>query len=95
MGLARNQYRVLDYLAGQHDPLAGIDVADGIEAMGRSSVYAALAALQRDAMVEAEWDHTDSHPRRMVRINPAGRAALQVEAALLTPGTRAYVEGSA
>lgn len=44
MGLAKNQYRILDFLAGQPNSVAGIDVADGIEQMGRSSVYAALGA---------------------------------------------------
>ncbi len=95
MGLAKNQYRILDFLATQPDSVAGIDVADGIEQMGRSSVYAALAALQRNGMVEAEWDHSGSHPKRMVQISAAGRSALTVEIELMTPGTRAYVEGSA
>ena len=95
MGLAKNQYLVLDFLASQPGELAGIDVADQIGRMGRSSVYAALAALQRDSFVEARWDHSASHPRRMVQISPAGRAELTSERAVLNPGTRAFVEGSA
>jgi len=76
MALARNQQRVLSYLTTIESEAAGIDVADGIDELGRSSVYAALAALQRDGMIEARWDHSASHPRRMVRISGAGREAL-------------------
>ncbi len=95
MGLAKNQYLVLDFLAGQPAELAGIEVADQIGRMGRSSVYAALAALQRDGLVEARWDHSASHPRRMVTISAAGRTALAGEREVLAPSTQAYVEGSA
>ncbi len=79
MGLARNQYIVLNYLADLPAEVAGLDVADGIEGSGRSSVYAALAALQRDGFVDAHWDHGGSHPRRLVQINGAGRDALRAE----------------
>ncbi len=79
MTLARNQQRVLSYLTTMERETAGIDVADGIDELGRSSVYAALAALQRDGMIEARWDHSGSHPRRMVRISGAGREALVEE----------------
>ena len=73
MARARNQYIVLNYLAGEAQPVPGIDVADGIAGTGRSSVYAALAALQRDGLIDAEWDHSTSHPRRLVQINGSGR----------------------
>lgn len=79
MALARNQYRVLQYLAGQPGEIAGIEIADGLDALGRSSVYAALAALQRDGLVGARWDHSASHPRRLVRLNGAGERALVAE----------------
>lgn len=95
MGLAKNQYLVLDFLAGRPGELAGIDVADQIGKMGRSSVYAALAALQRDGFVDARWDHSASHPRHMIQISPAGRAELTRERTLLSPSPRAFVEGSA
>lgn len=95
MGLAKNQYRVLTFLAGEAEELAGVEVADRIERMGRSSVYAALAALQRDGFVEARWDHSESHPRRLVKISAAGRSALTEEQRLLAPNPRAYVEGQA
>jgi DNA-binding PadR family transcriptional regulator len=79
MALARNQQRVLSYLTTIESETAGIDVADGIDELGRSSVYAALAALQRDGMIAARWDHSASHPRRMVKISGAGRQALVEE----------------
>jgi DNA-binding PadR family transcriptional regulator len=79
MALARNQYIVLDHLAGQSDEVPGIDIADAIDGVGRSSVYAALAALHRDGFVDARWDHGASHPRRLMRINGAGREALLAE----------------
>ena len=53
-----------------------------IASAGRSSVYAALAALQRDAFIDARWDHSGSHPRRLVQINGDGSDALQAEQAL-------------
>ena len=76
MALARNQQRVLSYLTTIEGEAAGIELADGIDELGRSSVYAALAALQRDGLIEARWDHSESHPRRLVRISGAGREAL-------------------
>ena len=89
MALARNQFLVLDYLAAQPGELAGIDVADAVAPLGRSSVYAALAALQRDGLVDARWDHSASHPRRLVRINGAGREALAAERALRSAPSQA------
>ena len=82
MALARNQYIVLNYLADLPAEVAGIEIADGIEGSGRSSVYAALAALQRDGLLDARWDHGGSHPRRLVQINGAGRTALRAEQAI-------------
>ena len=79
MSLARNQFLTLNFIAALPREAPGIDIADGIHGVGRSSVYAALAALQRDGYIEARWDHAASHPRRMVRINGAGRDALRAE----------------
>ncbi len=86
MALARNQLRVLAHLAALHVEVAGIAVADAVGELGRSSVYAALAALQRDGLIEARWDLTASHPRRLLRINPAGRQALAAEREALVRG---------
>ena len=87
--------RVLDLLARTPGELAGIDIAGQIDELGRSSVYAALAALQRDGLVDARWDHSGSHPRRMLQISAAGRSVILDERAVLVPGLRAYVEESA
>ena len=76
MALARNQRRVLELLAGSARELAGIELAEALGGMARSSVYAALAALQRDGLVRARWDLEGSHPRRLVRISAEGRRAL-------------------
>ena len=73
MALARNQFIVLNYLAGEAQPVPGI------AGTSRSSVYAALAALQRAGLIDAERDHSASHPRRLVQINGSGREALRVE----------------
>ena len=95
MKLARNQYQVLRYLATRSEEIAGIDVADAMGGVGRSSVYAALAALQRDGIIDARWDHSGSHPRRLVRINGAGRQALASEQQALTAVPSRGAEGVA
>ncbi len=88
MGLARNQRRVLELLAASEQELAGIEVAEALGGMARSSAYAALAALQRDGLVRARWDlEGASHPRRLVRISAEGRRAL-VRAAAAEPSPR-------
>jgi DNA-binding PadR family transcriptional regulator len=74
--LARNQLDILATLAQSDHKLAGGDIADVIGGLGRSSVYAALAALQRDGMVEAEWDLGGVRPRRVFRITAIGEQAL-------------------
>ena len=95
MKLARNQYQVLRYLATRPEEVAGIDVADAMGGVGRSSVYAALAALQRDGIIDARWDHSGSHPRRLMRINGAGRQALAAEQQALTAVPSRGAEGVA
>lgn len=87
--LSRNQLLVLTVLEAG-DERAGIEVAGDLPSLARSSVYAALAALQRDRLLDARWDHSDSHPRRMVRINAEGRRALEAtRVALLGASVRA------
>jgi DNA-binding PadR family transcriptional regulator len=73
---ARNQLSVLDLLAETDREMAGIDVANAIGGLGRSSTYAALAALQRDKLVTARWEVEGPRPRRMYRITSTGREAL-------------------
>ena len=79
MALSRNQRLILELLATRRGEISGIDLANFIGGLARSSVYAALSALQRDGLVDARWDHEEPHPRRMVRINDAGLAALAEE----------------
>ncbi len=76
MALSRNQMTVLDALAENGGELSGLELADIIGSLARSSVYAALSALQRDGFIDARWDFSESHPRRMVRINETGLAAI-------------------
>lgn len=83
MGLAKNQLVVLSLLAEDGDEHAGIELANAVGGIGRSSVYAALAALQRDGMVSARWDVTGSRPQRLFQITAAGSRALAEEQAEL------------
>ena len=76
MTLKRNQQTVLAVLADVDREMSGLEIADVIGSLGRSSVYAALSALQRDGFASARWDMTESHPRKMMRITRAGVAAL-------------------
>ncbi len=104
--VAANQARVLAALARRGGPVAAIELARelageraaGGGGLGRSSVYAALAALQRDGLGAARWDHSASHPRRLVRITARGRRVLaqppapagtRTASARLTPGETA------
>lgn len=61
------------------------------------TVYPALHRLERDGLVESEWDTTMARPRRIYRLTPAGMAALAAKRrewrtfargmqAVLTPG---------
>lgn len=79
MPLARNQLRLLSLLAERGDEQAGITLADAVGGIGRSSVYAALAALQRDGYVTARWNVEGKRPMRMFSITDTGRAELARE----------------
>ena len=76
MALSRNQVTVLETLAANGGELSGLEIADIVGTLGRSSVYAALTALQRDGFIDARWDFSESHPRRMVKANKIGLSAL-------------------
>ncbi len=84
MAVSRNQFLVLRYLSECPDPVAGIDIATDLDWIATSSIYAAISALQAKGNISAEWDHSESHPRRMVSINAVGvdalRHALDLEA---------------
>ena len=77
MSVSRNQLLVLRYLAGCSAPVAGIDVSADLDWVATSSIYAAISALQARGMIAAEWDHSQSHPRRMISLNTAGAAAIK------------------
>ena len=79
VALARNQSRILAFLLASRGEISGIEIADAVPQIDRSSVYAAVAALQRDGLIDARWDLDGSHPRRLLRINARGRQALAVE----------------
>ena len=80
MRLAKNQLLVVSTLAQLDQEVAGIEIADALPGLARSSVYAALAALQRDGFLSARWNTEGSHPKRLVRINGAGLKALAKQA---------------
>jgi DNA-binding PadR family transcriptional regulator len=73
--LSRNQLDILALLAQAGHELAAIEFADAIGGLRRSSVYVALAALQRDGLVAARWDVDGIRPRRKFALTPIGREA--------------------
>ena len=77
MAVSRNQLLVLKYLSGCTAPVAGIDVAGVLDWVATSSIYAAISALQARGHITARWDHTESHPRRMISINKSGTEAIR------------------
>ncbi len=77
MSVSRNQLLVLRYLAGRSAPVAGVDVSADLDWVATSSIYAAISALQARGMIAAKWDHSQSHPRRMISLNKAGGAAIK------------------
>ena len=77
MAVCRNQLLVLRYLAGCSQPVAGIDVSTDLDCVATSSIYAAISALQTQGLIAAEWDHSQSHPRRMISPNKADTSAIQ------------------
>ena len=77
MAVSRNQLLVLRYLAGCSQPVAGIDVSTNLDWVATSSIYAAISALQAQGLIDAQWDHSQSHPRRMISLNKAGTSAIQ------------------
>jgi len=95
MALARNQIRVLGFLTEAKVELPGIEVADEIGGLARSSAYAALAALQRDGLVSARWDTSGSHPQRMFKITAEGaRAFVEARQELVQPSFRTSLQGA-
>ena len=77
--MGRNQLEILAALAGADRELASTVIAHMLGGLGRSSIFAALAALQRDGLIAARWDTEGPHPRRVFRITALGERALDVE----------------
>ena len=62
-------------------PVPFIGVVDTAINYGRITLFigpyvGTVLILNHDGMIEARWDHSASHPRRMVKISGAGREAL-------------------
>lgn len=85
MALARNQLTVLNLLAQSDAEESGIALANAVGGIGRSSVYAALAALQHHGYVSARWDVSGPRPQRMFKITAEGSRVLREEAIRLRP----------
>jgi len=56
------------------------DGSDGAFDLPEGTVYPALHRLERDGLVESEWDQDAPRRRRVYRITPAGHAARVVKA---------------
>lgn len=49
----------------------GTGVADRFDTIARARSYVALAQLQRDGLIEAQWIEGDGRPYRTFRLKPA------------------------
>ncbi len=70
MDTARYGYNLIQRLAER-----GLDVEEG-------TLYPLLRRLEKQGLLQSEWDTTESRPRKYYRISPQGRkvlAALMVE----------------
>jgi len=84
LAVSRNQLLILRYLSECSTPIAGIDIAGDLDWVATSSIYAAISSLQAKGSILAEWDHSDSHPRRLLSISTAGTEALKEALAIET-----------
>ncbi|WP_374688202.1 PadR family transcriptional regulator [Promineifilum sp.] len=69
MDTARYGYNLIQRLAGQ-----GLDIEEG-------TLYPLLRRLEKQGLLESEWEIGESRPRKYYRISPLGRKVL---AALMT-----------
>ena len=76
MAVRGNQILILRYLSERNESVSGIDIAGDLDWIATSSIYAAITALQAKGMVLAEWDHSESHPRRLITLSKLGLGAL-------------------
>jgi len=66
MDTARYGYSLIQQLAAQ-----GLDIEEG-------TLYPLLRRLEKQGLLESEWEVADSRPRKYYRISPAGRDVLDV-----------------
>jgi DNA-binding PadR family transcriptional regulator len=66
MDTARYGYSLIQRLAQQ-----GLDVEEG-------TLYPLLRRLEKQGLLESEWEVGESRPRKYYRISPAGRKVLTV-----------------
>lgn len=64
MDTARYGYSLIQRLAGQ-----GLDIEEG-------TLYPLLRRLEKQGLLESEWDVAEARPRKYYRISPAGRDVL-------------------
>jgi PadR family transcriptional regulator PadR len=53
------------------------ETSGGVLDVPEGSLYPALYRLERAGLVESAWSRESARPRRVYRITPAGRAALE------------------
>ena len=75
MAIGKVQMKVLTRIARNPETTTK-DLTEGENALGRSSVYAAIDALQRDGLLEAQWDTSTRPPCRRFTATPSGRSLL-------------------
>ena len=64
MDTARYGYSLIQRLAEQ-----GLDIEEG-------TLYPLLRRLEKQGLLESEWETSESHPRKYYRISPVGREVL-------------------
>lgn len=66
MDTARYGYSLIQRLAEQ-----GLDIEEG-------TLYPLLRRLEKQGLLESEWEVSESHPRKYYRISPSGREVLTI-----------------
>lgn len=55
--------------------------SDGVCAFPEGSVYPALQKLERDGLIQSDWDDAGTRRRRLYTLTPDGHAALKARVA--------------
>lgn len=66
MDTARYGYNLIQRLVGQ-----GLDIEEG-------TLYPLLRRLEKDGLLESEWEVGEARPRKYYRISPIGREVLNI-----------------